>query len=67
MGKIARSVTNKQFPFSQLSNMVKQIEQVKMVALKSGLEDELTFNDPPRDWSQLGGREMMFWGISESL
>lgn len=67
MGKIARSVTNKQFPFSQLSNTVKQIKQVKMLVLKYGLDDELTFSDPPRDWSQLGGREIMFCEISKSI
>jgi hypothetical protein len=65
MGLIARSVTNKQYPFSQLASTVKQIEQLKTVAMRYGLEDALDFSPPPRDWSELSSTETMFRDISE--
>jgi hypothetical protein len=67
MGKIAWSVTSRQYPFSQLSETVKKMEQVKMVAFKYGLEKELYFGKERRDWSKISRHEMMVPEISESL
>lgn len=63
MGLIARSVTSKRFPFSQLSRNVKKI---KMVAIKYGVEDQLHLHRNRRDWSVLGAHEEMLLHISKS-
>jgi hypothetical protein len=65
MGLIARSVTSKRFPFSQLSKNVKKMEQIKMVAMKYGVENQLHLHRNRRDWSVLGAHEEMLqlpWG-----
>jgi hypothetical protein len=67
MGLIARSVTNKQYPFSQLSKNVKKMEQIKLTAMKYGVEDELNLRRPRRDWSRLGAQEQMMHHISEYM
>jgi hypothetical protein len=67
MGLIARSVTSKRFPFSQLSKNVKKMEQIKMVAMKYGVEDQLHLHRNRRDWSVLGAHEEMLQHISKSF
>jgi hypothetical protein len=66
MGKIARSVTSRQYPFSQLSETVKKMEQMKIVAFKYGLEKELHFGKERRDWSIATQQEKAFPEISTS-
>ncbi|KIM19970.1 hypothetical protein M408DRAFT_311094 [Serendipita vermifera MAFF 305830] len=66
MGKIARSVTSRQYPFSQLSETVKKWEQVKVVAIRYGLEKELFLADERRNWSILGKQETMIPEINDT-
>lgn len=66
MGLIARSVTNKQYPFSQLSKNVKKMEQIKLLAMVYGVESELNLSRKRRDWSLLGAHEEMRERISTS-
>lgn len=65
MGKIARSVTSRQYPFSQLAETIKKQEQIKTVAIKLGLEEELFLTNNRRDWSVLGSQESMILEISK--
>jgi hypothetical protein len=65
MGLVARSVTNKQYPFSQLSKSVKKMEQIKLTAMKYGVEGQLNLQKPRRDWSKLGAQEEMMLQISK--
>jgi len=65
MGLIARSVKSKRFPFSQLARGAKKMEQIKMVAMKYQLEDELNLRRKRRDWSVLGADEEMLLHISK--
>jgi hypothetical protein len=67
MGKIACSVTSRQYPFSQLAETIKKQEQLKTVAMKFGLEGELFLTKQRRDWSVLGSQESMVPEISELL
>lgn len=67
MGKIARNVTSRQYPFSQIAESVKKQEQLKTVAMKFGLEEELFQADRRRNWSVLGGQERMVLEISQYL
>lgn len=64
MGRIARSVTSRQYPFSQLAETIKRTEQIKVVALRYGLEDQLKLERTRRDWSRLGAQETMLLEIS---
>jgi hypothetical protein len=64
MGRIARSITSRQYPFSQLAETVKRTEQIKVVALRYGLEDQLKLERTRRDWSRLGAQETMLLDIS---
>jgi hypothetical protein len=67
MGKIARNVTSRQYPFSQIAETVKKGEQLKTVAMKFGMEEELFQADNRRDWSDLGHQERMIPEISVYL
>lgn len=67
MGKIARSVTSRQYPFSQLSETVKKWEQMKILAIKYGLEKDLFLADERRDWSVEGQQETMIPEISKYI
>jgi hypothetical protein len=64
MGKIARNVTSRQYPFSQIAETVKKGEQLKTVAMRFGIEDRLFQADERRDWSILGSQERMILEIS---
>jgi hypothetical protein len=64
MGKIARNVTSRQYPFSQIAETIKKGEQLKTVAMKFGLEEKLFQADERRDWSVLGSQEEMILEIS---
>lgn len=67
MGKIARNVTSRQYPFSQIAESVKKQEQLKTIAIKFGLEEELFQANERRDWSVLGQQETMALEISAYL
>jgi hypothetical protein len=67
MGLVARSVTNKQYPFSQLSKNVKKMEQIKLTAMKYGVEEQLNLKRPRRDWSKFGAQEEMMLHISKYM
>jgi hypothetical protein len=67
MGRIARSVTSRRYPFSQLSATLKRTEQMKLVAMKYDLERELNFGSERRNWSKLSSQETMREGISTCL
>ncbi len=67
MGFIARRVTSKQYPFSQLSNTVKRMEQLKMLGIKYNINDKLRLTRPRRNWMELGRGEMLFPDIGKFL
>jgi hypothetical protein len=65
MGKIAQSITSRQYPFSQLAKTVKKMEQVKMVVFKYGLEKKLYFAKERRGWSKITQQEKAYPEISK--
>ena len=65
MGKVARHVTSRQYPFSQIAETIKKGEQLKIVAMKFGLEEKLFQTDRRRDWSVLLSQEWMIPEISK--
>lgn len=65
MGKIARNVTSRRYPVSQIAETVKKQDQMKTVATKFGLEKELFLAGKRRDWSVLGSQETMIPTISK--
>jgi hypothetical protein len=65
MGKIARSIKSRQYPFSQLAETVKKGEQIKVLAIKYGLEKELFLTDKRCNWSVEGKQERMIPEISK--
>jgi hypothetical protein len=66
MGKIVWSITSRQYPFSQLAETVKKMEQVKMVTFKYGLEKELYFGKERCDWSKITQQEKAYPEIGKS-
>jgi hypothetical protein len=67
MGMIARSVTSRRFPFSQLSNYTRRMEQFKMVQYLYNFSDREMFLPSVRDLEELSRDEQMFEELSKSL
>jgi hypothetical protein len=65
MGLMARSVTSKRFPFSQLSNSVLRTERFKMLQYLYDLTDEDLCLPSSRNLEELSGREMMIHELSK--
>ena len=66
MGEVARSVTSRTYPFSQLANTLLQHEQLKVVRMKyPDMSHELNYPGGCRDWNDVSRAEKYFPEISE--
>lgn len=66
MGEVARSITSRTYPFSQLANTLLQREQLKAVRMMyPDMNDELDFSGRRRDWNDVSRAETYFPEISE--
>jgi len=61
MGEVARSVTSRQYPFSQLAKTLIQREQLKVLRMRyPEMSDSLNYSDPARDWNTTTHAEKCF-------
>jgi hypothetical protein len=67
MGAIARAVTSKRFPFSQISNSVLRNEQLKTIQNLYSLADRDMCFQKRRNFSELSKGERMFHALSKFL
>src|SRR5260370_20885728 len=68
MGEVARSVTSRLYPFSQLANTLMQCEQLKVMCMKYlDMSDYLTYSEPTRNWNTLSCAEVEFPHISKCI
>ena len=66
MGEVARSVTSRVYPFSQLANTLIQREQLKVVRMRyPDMSQELDYSGERRDWNEVSRAEMYFPEISK--
>ena len=66
MGKVARSVTSRTYPFSQLANTLLQREQLKAIwMMYPDMSNKLDFSRQCRDWNDVSHAETYFPEISE--
>lgn len=66
MGEVARSVTSRTHPFSQLAKTLLQREQLKVVRMRyPDMSNELDYSVGRRDWNDTSRAETYFPQISE--
>ncbi|KAG8830259.1 hypothetical protein FRC17_005140 [Serendipita sp. 399] len=66
MGFIGRSVKSRRYPFSQISQTLKMMEQMKTVAIKFNRWDELKLERRRLNWNTLHRNEQMFPEINKT-
>ena len=65
MGEVARSVTSRTYPFSQLAKTLLQCEQIKVVQMRyPDMSPELDYSGGRRDWNNNSRAEKYFPDIS---
>ena len=66
MGEVARSITSRIYPFSQLANTLIQREQLKVVRMRyPDLDQELDYSGQRRDWNEVSRAEKYFPDIND--
>ena len=61
MGEVARSVTSRRFPFSQLARTLMQREQIKVLQMRyHKMSESLDYSVPARDWNTNSCAEKLF-------
>lgn len=66
MGEVARSVTSRVYPFSQLAQTLMQREQLKVLRMRyPDMSEELDYGGDRRDWDVVSCAETEFPEISE--
>jgi len=65
MGEVARSVTSRTYPFSQLVKTLLQHEQIKVVRMRyADMSPELNYSGGQQDWNNNSRAEKYFPDIS---
>ena len=68
MGKVARSVTSRMYPFSQLANTLVQHEQLKLLWMKyPDMKEDLDFTRERRNWHIISKAETCFPEINDRI
>ena len=68
MGEVARSVTSRMYPFSQLANTLLQREQLKVMRMKyPDMKDDLDFSRERRNWHIVSKTERYFPEINDQI
>jgi hypothetical protein len=68
MGEVARSVTSRIYPFSQLANTLIQREQLKAVRMRfPDMDQELDYSEQRRDWNEVSCAERYFPEINNRV
>ena len=68
MGEVARSVTSRVYPFSQLANTLIQREQIKIIRMKyPDMDGELDYSEQRRDWNEVSRAEKYFPQINDRV
>ena len=68
MGEVARSVTSRTHPFSQLAKTLLQREQLKVVRMKyPDMSNELDYSVGRRDWNDVSRAESYFPQINDRI
>ena len=68
MGEVARSVTSRVYPFSQLARTLMQREQLKVVRMRyPDMNQELDYSGDRRDWNEVTRAEKYFPDINDRI
>lgn len=68
MGEVARSVTSRTYPFSQLVNTLLQREQLKVMRMKyPDMKEDLDYTRGRRDWNVISSAEKCFPDVDDRI